>query len=508
MFDFRSLIGALFSNSTPRSNTAQSATQLLRELPESDYFGALAEITKAIARINADTQIPLKERIRTLLYVDARSHTLHQRLCLEYLADEGRNKLRLPTILAYLHELANAYQICLRLYVAAPSANLDDPIQQAVLHGLYHQLRQIFWNAQRYVKTDGTAWQQAYRFYEFLEEAGIARLPLRLYPDDTEAVSAEQLLLTASLLTLAHPDNLLAGEIQAIDQLLRVLVGTLCFNRRADLDEPVYALNLDAPEAPKLLGQDMSGKGYRYWSAQPLYSALADLTVELERGTPPALAATGLALSAEAWRQLAEKLGVRWSRDGGMSLRKAARESRCEDVAVTVGFAASALQSKLKDTGYHNHPERGLWKLTDSSDTGMGLLYLGRTLERLRIGYVVLVLQHDKPAVLGVVRRLQRLPEGGTRVGIERLGLTPLGVTLCSPDHTVDTVSALHLDSAHTLNGEHWLLLPESHAAEGRSLIMLFDGETHHIRLHAPTRRFGDCVHCDFETTDQPEPTA
>lgn len=508
MFDFKSLIGTLLSNAPSRSNTAQSATQLLRELPETDYFDALAEITKAIARINADTQIPLKERIRTLLYVDARAYPLHCRLCREYLADESRNKIQLPTILAYLHELANAYQICLRLYLAAPTVHLEDRIQQAVLHGLYHQLRLVFWNAQRYVKTEGMVWQQAYRFYAFLEECGIARLPLRLYQGDIEAVSAEQLLLNASMLTLAYPDNMQSVEIQAVDHLLRLLVTSLTLSRQPALDEPVYALNLDTPDAPHLWHHGTASKEGRYWSAQPLSAALADIMFSLDQDLPPALADIGLGLTAEAWRQLADKLGVRWSHDGGASLRKAVRELRSEDIAVTIGFTPSALLVKLQDTGYHNHPERGLWKLTDSSSSGMGLLYLGRALERLRIGFVVVVLQNDRPAVLAVVRRLQRQPEGGTRVGIETLGHSPLGVTLCSVDRTADPVGALYITQPNSHTGQHWLLLPESHAVEGRTLILLAQDETYQIRLHAPSRRFGDCVHCEFDTLSRLDPAA
>ncbi|XLM19553.1 PilZ domain-containing protein, partial [Chromobacterium piscinae] len=81
MFDFKSLVTSLLSKNTPASGVAQSATLLVRDLPQAEYFTALVEIIKAISKINADTEISLKERVKTLLYVDDKAADIHQQLC-------------------------------------------------------------------------------------------------------------------------------------------------------------------------------------------------------------------------------------------------------------------------------------------------------------------------------------------------------------------------------------------------------------------------------------------
>ena len=136
MFDFKTLVSSLLTKNTPSSSVAQSATMLVRDLPEAEYFSAVVEIVKAVAKINADTDLPLKERLKTLLYVDERAHGIHDRLCREYLRNEANTRGFLPTILAYWHELANAYQICLRVHAGAPSGGLDEDIRLATVRGV------------------------------------------------------------------------------------------------------------------------------------------------------------------------------------------------------------------------------------------------------------------------------------------------------------------------------------------------------------------------------------
>ena len=49
MFDFKSLVSSLLTKNTSASDVAQSATLLVQDLPQTEYFTALIEIIKAVS---------------------------------------------------------------------------------------------------------------------------------------------------------------------------------------------------------------------------------------------------------------------------------------------------------------------------------------------------------------------------------------------------------------------------------------------------------------------------
>ncbi|WP_230370972.1 hypothetical protein [Paludibacterium denitrificans] len=165
MFDFKSLVSSLLTKNTSASDVAQSATLLVQDLPQTEYFTALIEIIKAVSKINADTDMSLKERFKTLLYVDEKSHSIHRELCRDYLQQKPGSKSYLPTILAYWNELTTAYQLCLKLHQSTPNGIPEPQLRLITARGLHHQMRLIARNALRYLKPEGSSWLQAYRFY-------------------------------------------------------------------------------------------------------------------------------------------------------------------------------------------------------------------------------------------------------------------------------------------------------------------------------------------------------
>lgn len=500
MFDFKTLVSSLLTKNTPSSSVAQSATMLVRDLPEAEYFSAVVEIVKAVAKINADTDLPLKERLKTLLYVDERAHGIHDRLCREYLRNEANTRGFLPTILAYWHELANAYQICLRVHAGAPSGGLDEDIRLATVRGVHHQMRLISWNALRYLRADGSTWQQAYRFYLHAEEAGFARGPVRLYQDSSDEVTAENLLLHGCMLHLANPDNFSQREIVAVDKLLRLLVPTLHLEHQPLAGDTVFAVNLATPDEPQLMRRSMVGKGCRYWLADPLTSRLADLMFDLDLRIPSALAGLGLDLERKEWSVLCEKLSARWSQDGGKSLRRAERSLQSGQVRVCVGFDRIAFLVKVQN-GQDNSASTEEWRISDVSATGMGLAYLGKSVEHLSIGKLLLIAQEGSAPLLGVIRRISRQQSDGTKVGVELLGQHPVAVSLSEPGQPDATpASALYITQPNSRQGQRWFLVPTLMFAAGRELILTAQGKSYRIRLKAPHSEFIECIQSDFDT--------
>lgn len=505
MFDFKKLINSMV-NRPEEPSTVQSATQLVKALPQSQYADALVEIVKSIIRINADTEIPLKERLTTLLYIDERTHTIHHRLSEEFIAGKLSHKSHLPSILAYLKELSAAYMMCLRSYHGDPVPALQDEIRLANARGLNHQMHLILWNSLTYLKSEGS-WLQGYRLYQYAEDMGYEHLHLRLYPNSTRDTSCEQLLLCGAMLRLAQTDNLSPPEIVAVERLISGLADSLRLEKHSSshLEAPVYALNLEAQEPPHILRRGMVGKSFRYWSAKPLSDALAEIMLDMDKGVPPALADTHMKLSPSQWNELCIKLAARWSSDGGLSLRKAERLHHSVEVTVDVGFERCAFLVKVQNMA-STDPDAEAWRIYDISATGLGLSYFGNKAATLVLKRIVLVRQPNSAGKVCVIRRIVREKSGATRIGVEQLGHSPIGVSLIDPSQPeADPANGLYITQPNSNNGKRWFLIPKKMASIGQELMFTVQGLSYHIRLKGPQQVFDDCVHSDFDTLGRVE---
>ncbi|TCP12098.1 hypothetical protein EV683_11020 [Crenobacter luteus] len=502
MFDFKKLVSSLVSRNGPQSSLTQSATTLVNALPEAEYAGALVEIVKSIAKINADTEISLKERLKTLLYIDERTHVIHTQLCDDFLAGKAGVKSFQPSILAYLQQLSKAYLICLKLQQGNPQPALAADIRLATARALNHQMRLTLWNALNYLNSDGQLWQQGYRLYLSAEEQGCERQPIRLYESEREETSCEQILLRGAMLKLAQTDNLRPVEIVAVERLLGGLAGCTRFERQANLvDEPVFLLDLEAAAPPQTMRRGMLGPGVRYWSGQPFANRLADIMLDLDKGLPPLLTQTRLRLSEHEWEQLCAKLATRWARDGGVSLRKSERSPQLKQAEVDVGFERIAFLAKVQQPAHATDGSHEDWRIQDVSQTGMGLNFYGRDIEPLALGRLLCVRESGGTPQLGVIRRIARESSGNARVGVELLGHSPIAVSLTDPAlPDMDPQHGLYITQPNSVGGRRWFLLPRGLAEPQRELVLTVQGQSYRIRLKAPLTPFGDCAHSDFDT--------
>ncbi|BAK77428.1 hypothetical protein NH8B_2629 [Pseudogulbenkiania sp. NH8B] len=500
MFDFKSLVSSLLSKDSPESDILPSATVLVRDLPQTEYFTATVEIIKAVAKISADAKMSLKERVRTLLYIDEKAHSIQRRLRNDYLDQKPGSKNYLPTILAYWHELANAYHICVRLAEKSNGSSLDDELALATLRGLNYQKQLVTWSAMRYLKPEATVWQQAYRFYQYAEAHDFSRTPMRLFEDHPWEVSCETVLIHACMMHLAQTDNMQQTEILATDRLLNLLCQPLKLDFQPQPKRTVFLVNLTLPEPPRRMLRGMAGKDCRYWNTEQVTQKLADLMFDLDQRLPSALANFGLGLTQKDWSTICEKLAVRWSDDGGKSHRKAERSPKLESATVDIGFERIAYLTKVQDDDRAAPPENDDWRITDYSATGLGLTYLGKSVDELALGRLIRVCSLSHSDALGIIRRLSR-HKNGTLVGVEILGTQPAGITLIEPDSPDNTpASALYITQLNSTKSQRWFLIPKALAEPGRELHLVAQGKTYKIRLKSPSQELQECAHIDFDT--------
>jgi hypothetical protein len=168
---------------------------------------------------------------------------------------------------------------------------------------------------------------------------------------------------------------------------------------------------------------------------------------------------------------LCEKLAIRWSDDGGKSLRKSERSLHSSAAQVTIGFERAAFAVKIQDIENNSANSIQEWKVNDISSTGMGLTFVGKSVEQLAIGRIVLVKTESHPLLLGAIRRILR-QQNGTRVGIEILGQNPVGVSLSEPVVIVTSPPLPSTLPNNSRKGQRWFLMPKPLAEPGREQIL------------------------------------
>jgi len=219
----------------------------------------------------------------------------------------------------------------------------------------------------------------------------------------------------------------------------------------------------------------------RFWATADLLLKLNELHAALRDGSTPAqLGLTENARTAESLEML-DHLQRHWSSLAGREQRRAPRESikrladvthglsailnlikaasapaavspygtglnyTEEDDVQVYGFITDRTRERVSQMqvpvslGSHVH-ER--WVMNDESECGYGAIVESRDKDWLRVGALISVKPHDSTAwQLGVIRRLSRLDDDTSSVGIETLAEIPALVMLydaTTPGYTVD----------------------------------------------------------------------
>lgn len=504
MIDLKAILGSLVGRKNSSEST-ESATLLVKNLPDAEYYTALVEIIKAVSKINKDATVTAKDRINTLIYVDSRAVNMHNKLCKEFLQGSARSKSFLPSILSYWTELSNGYQLCLRQIQNSKNVSIDSTLELLTVRALHHQLGLIKWSALRYIAADGSTWQQAYRLYQFAESNNFHTKRLALYDSHSSTTSAEELIIQSAMLHLAQTDNLLPQEIEAIHLLLEKLVEGVKLQLQASQSDFQYVINLDLSSPPQLLRRGVLGKGCRYWSGDHVVNRLADLILDFDQGVPESFSRALPAMSVDSWRELLQKLSTRWSQDGGKSMRRHERLPSTGQARVEVGFEKVAHHLKVnRNAAISDDSINPEWRVNDASEAGMGLVYIGRAVDSLLIGRSIWISIKDRPSQLGIIRRVQRLAEGGTRLGIELLGTLPLPVTLGERDSQAsNNNNGLYITQTNAQKGRRIFLVPKMLAQGGKILNFIANGKSYQIRITRLVEEFEDCYQVEFETLER-----
>ncbi|BCL74681.1 hypothetical protein JHS3_04170 [Jeongeupia sp. HS-3] len=481
LFDFRALVGALLGRRERQGvYDYKSATVLMQELPESDILQAQIEIVTALHQLNGNARIPLKERLKTVPYLDEKARALQAHLVEIYqgkLIDEAAAPHQvLPTLLAFWREMAEAYRLCVKQ--ALQSKQQKNPeLPYYVLRGLMYAARQTQWTALRYMEVDAQGWRQLHRLYQYAELLGCTHAPLQPYPND-DITNASREYMQALMLALAAPEKLQPGQIELVGQWLKRWSSKIDLETQIRPTQQLYAANLAGSTAPKRLRRDMVGENWRYWSTEALLQHIRMVLGALNAGDEPATHGLPDESRHPANLELLATLAERWSRDSAAPIRKHERHPAQQAISIWRGLdeAIQALRGQSRG-------KAGQWELIDASSSGFGIRYRGRNDDKLQVGELLGIQGLEKrPFSLGIVRRITRKPDGIVDLGIETLASNPVAVDL-TPLLGDRSFTGLYAAENPAMNQGRFLVLPQGFYADHREFRLGAQSKRYRIRL-------------------------
>lgn len=521
----------------------KAASRWLNNLPVGDAFKCQQTILEELRRFNENSSELTKDRLGVLMLLDEKSRDLQDTLVRQYLRNPRMSR---PVESQLWHavyglywEIARGYHTFV-LHFARGSGKTphENQIPLITLRAIRTFGQLLKWRAVRYLCPGEKLWLRLHNLYRVAESEGFQRTSQTAYEGEPPC-TCESAYLHILMLHLANSGTLYPRQLDLLDRWLCQWHAHLSLNTRVDAEHHTFAVDISADHGPRRIRKPESDKPMRYWGTAALNDKLDGVLTALKEGTPPA--ALGLTEDARTSESidLIGHLQQHWSSLSSREQRRAPRASVKSLIDVAHGF--SAIINQIKSTtpaapavspygmgiNYNEADEVQIygfvtertrernsqlrapavrissdverWVMQDESECGYGAVVESRDKDWLRVGTLLALKSQDAVEwKLGVIRRLSRLNDVSSSVGIEilpvKLSLAMLHDVISSSGYTVDG----HDNSGATLpKACLWLqdatqtsiVLDPVHFAPGKVFQTNVAGERRHIALGNPIER-------------------
>ena len=531
MFDFKGFVQSLLRKQVESGTVTdlKTATQFMQELGGADILRALTEVTRALAELNRNTSIGVKERVRTVLYLDEKAQLLQDQLTAEWLSKVGDvqqgNRQILPSLAAYALQQQLAFKTCLRGYAKSPSRSLEDAIKLVTARAMMAYGRDAVLALVRYIPVEDRIWRNLHRLYSFAETEQFAQAKIQIYPGNDRLFSCMNLYLRLAMLHLSQADRLPAHHIIKLDEWLARQLDTMTLERQIRPHRQAYVVDLGVDSGPKRLRRTMIGEGLRYWSTDTLVEIVEQTMQRLTEGSNPVELGFGEGIRTQECLTLLNGLNQRWSREADPMLRRYERQPTQKSVTVAQGLkdvihhlrlgvgakpvangkpvdlhvsGPGTLAHSSSDALFESHLEE--WLVENQSVTGVGATFNPSYTHELRVGTLV-GLREDGAGncALGVVRRLQNSGDGHAYAGIETLSQRPLVVELGEEGDSDSKIDGLYIPEITESKTPRSLIVPADTFRPGKIMRLAAQGKAYMIRLWPASEETGDFARTNFD---------
>jgi hypothetical protein len=529
-------------NDDPLTNM-KTALRWVESLPIGDAYKCQQAVLDELKRFNENSSQFTKDRLAVLMLLDEKSRDLQDTLVRQYLRNPRMSRQvesqLWHSVYGLYWEVARGYHaFVLHFARVAGKSPHESQIPLITLRAIMTFGQLLKWRAIRYQPAGEKLWLRLHNLYRVAESEGFHRKPQRAYPEDAAECSCETAYLHILMLNLADSGTLYPKQLDLLDNWLQNWHEPLRLESRVDTNVHNFVVDLSSDHGPRRVRKPDANKPLRFWATADLLLKLNELHAALREGSTPAqLGLTENARTAESLEML-DHLQRHWSSLAGREQRRAPRESIKRLADVTHGLSAILNLMKSTNTSTAVSPygtglnyseeddvqvygfitdrtrervsqmhlqassnllEHERWVMNDESECGYGAVVESRDKDWLRVGALISVKSHDSTTwKLGVIRRLSRLDDDTSSVGIETLAEIPERVMLYDTTTSGYTVNGLD-NSGTTLphpslwlagkNGPDSVIIDPVNFMPGKVFQIKGLAEPKHIALGNPIER-------------------
>lgn len=465
----------------------KSATRWAESLPVGDSFKAQQTVLAEIKRFNENLTDQSKNRLSVLMLLDEKAQDLQDTLVQQYLRNPRMSRAVESQLWHGIHslywEVARAYHTFVLDFARSAGKNQNEAqIPLITLRALRTFGLLLKWRAIRYLQPGEKLWLRLHNLYRVAENENFQQRKQKVYLQDDFESSCESTYLHILMLNLANSGTLYPRQLHLVDRWLCNWHPRLSLEKRLDIDHHSFVVDLSADHGPRRVRNPDTQKPLRFWGTTSLLQELERIQAELRDGKPPVqLGLTEDARTAESL-DLLDHLKNQWSALASREQRRAPRQTRKHMVEVTHGLSRIIDQIKStlsrpdsnpygqfipyeeaddiqiygfvtehtrERTTYMKKPSSSVlpdverWIMQDESTLGYGAIVETRDKDWIRVGTLVAAKSIESQTWrLGVIRRLSRLNNESSSVGIETLpgqpSLVMLYDSVSSSGYTVD----------------------------------------------------------------------
>lgn len=464
----------------------KAAKRWLESLPLGDVFKCQQAILNQLKRFNEQSTVYTKDRLAIFMLLDEKSRDLQDTLVRQYLRNPRMSR---PVESQLWHAVYGLYWESARgyhtfvLHLARETGrnHHDGLIPLISLRAIRAMGQLLKWRAIRYLPTTEKLWLKLHNLYRIAETEGFHRKPQRIYAEEASECNCETAYLHILMLNLANSGSLYPRQIDLLDRWLCGWHDMLHLDDRFDANAHNFVIDLSADHGARRVRKPDTDKPMRFWSTSDLLQKMQATQTALREGNAPAqLGQIEIARNGENL-ELLDHLQHQWAALETREQRRAPRESVKRLVDVAHGLNAIIAQVKTTDVptsvspygvglnyneaddvhiyGFitdrtrervsHLHlppspssPDVERWVMHDESNYGYGAIIESRDKDWLRVGALIGLKAHDAEHwKIGIVRRLSRIDEDTSSIGIETLAEMPSLAMLydtATPGYTVN----------------------------------------------------------------------
>jgi hypothetical protein len=220
------------------------------------------------------------------------------------------------TLTHYYRVVQIGYRHCLENYSASETLSKRDLADATIIacRAMMALARSMLLLRTRYYNPTPEIWSQISNLVDWVERRGIANAQVLPYPGTVLDTTVERELLTALLIQVAPTNNLLPGQIYALERLLRIYVSYYRFSDSYDEQERPFAYEPASNTAPQRWIKGMKERpGLRFFGPGGAYGELCHARdqAHTSRGLPEWL--DSIHCDSEECRELLDRLVAQWS---------------------------------------------------------------------------------------------------------------------------------------------------------------------------------------------------